>query len=66
MAFDGPLRRWRGRRFEWPRMTKAQGWKPSLTWAFAVERVKGIEPSLSPWELALDRRLPLIDRILRV
>ena len=30
---------------------KSQSWSTSLlTWAFVLERVKGIEPSLSAWE----------------
>jgi hypothetical protein len=38
------------RDFEWPDMTNALIWTYILTRASAVERVKGIEPSLSAWE----------------
>src|SRR5215471_11376760 len=33
-----------------PGTIKAQAGEPSLTWAFAWERVTGIEPALSAWE----------------
>jgi hypothetical protein len=33
-----------------PGKIKAQAGQPSLTWAFAWERVTGIEPALSAWE----------------
>ena len=36
------------------RSTYSSGWPKALTWALLLERVKGIEPSLSAWELATD------------
>ena len=38
-----------------PDTTKARAGEHPLTWAFAVERVKGAEPSLSAWESHMDR-----------
>jgi hypothetical protein len=39
----------------WVQAAVSSGAKPALTWAFGLERVTGIEPALSAWEV--DREL---------
>ena len=55
----------------YPERSRAQARTDVLTWAFVVERVTGIEPALSAWELVpstpvtcpdLRRRMPASDR----
>ncbi|MGW6495650.1 hypothetical protein [Nonomuraea angiospora] len=36
---------------------------PALTWAFLAERVTGIEPALSDWELFQDHGLGAGERL---
>ena len=44
-----------------PRLVRLGLGESSLTWVFAVERVTGIEPALSAWELYGAARPPPAD-----